>query len=139
MIYRITGENVIERMGYNITGDNAFDVLSTSIREASKQMYQCILQHPCGNYIVYENGYKSGRRMISESLLLPIRKNPDGDPTFVLAYHAHHQGTDIYHPVSEITLGVAILTNEFVDIGSGLPTCDLGTFVSADSYQAESV
>ncbi len=139
MIYRIAGENIIARLGYNPTGNNFFELLPTSRREATKQMYQHILQHPCGHYTVYENEYRSGRRMMSESLMLPIRKDENSKATFVLGYHAHHQGTDVFRPEGKTTLAVAIKTSELVDIGSSVPALDDGTGFSVGIRQAESV
>ena len=137
LVYRIAGENIIARLGYNPTGNNFFDLLPELRRESTIQMCQRILEHPCGHYSTYENEYTSGRRMISESLMLPIRKDEDSETIFVLGYHAHHQGTEIFRPGPKTTLAVTILESELVDIGFGIPVMDIDTDFSVDVRQAK--
>ena len=138
VVYRIAGENIIARLGYNPTGNNFFDLLPELRREATIQMCQRILEYPCGYYSTYENEYTSGRRMISESLMLPIRKEEDSETTFVLGYHAHHQGTGIFRPGPKTTLAVTVLESEVVDIGFGIPVMDNETDFSVDIRHAKS-
>ena len=119
--YRIAGENIINRLGFNPVGNNFLDLLSSEIRANARIANEKILTHPCGHYLVYENEYETGQRMVSESLMLPMKKESDTETNLLLGYHFHHQATGILAPQNQTSLVVHHSTSEFVDIGSGIP------------------
>lgn len=123
--YRIAGENVIDRLGFNPTGTNFLDLVGPELREAAAGGYQLMLGHPCGYYMVYENNYESGHQMKAETLTLPLRKNPDDKINQLICFHADHQLFGIGERSDKTRLVVDWETNAFVDIGNGKPEIDL--------------
>lgn len=121
LTYRIAGENIINRLGFNPVKSNFIDLLAPAIRNDAIATHNKMLAQPCGNYIVYENDYETGRRMITESLMLPLRKNRDASEELLLGYHAHHEATSVLSPRSQTCLVVNHTLSEFVDIGGGVP------------------
>jgi|GEM_PF-2021022 len=121
IVYRIAGENIVARLGFNPTGKNFLDFFDAAIREKSARVNNAGLTNRCGHYAVYENQYESGRRMISESLMLPMRKNAASGIDFIFGYHIHHQATDVYALGARTSLMVDWSVAEFVDIGFGVP------------------
>ena len=119
--YRIAGENIKNRLGFNPVGKNFFNLLSSEIRANARVTNEKIITHPCGHYLVYENEYETGQRMISESLMLPMKKESDTETNLILGYHFHHHATGVLAPQNQTSLVVHHSTNEFVDIGSGIP------------------
>lgn len=119
--YRIAGENIANRLGFNPMGSNFLDLLAVDIRRSACATHEKIFSHPCGHYLVYENEYETGRRMISESLMLPMKKKRDAEVNLLLGYHSHHQSTGVLAPTNKTSLVVHHSTNEFVDIGFGIP------------------
>jgi len=120
-IYRIVGENITSRMGFNPTGKNFFDFIEPETHEETAVAFHAALTQPSGHYALYENQYESGRRMVTESLMLPIRKNSRADANYVLGYHVHHQATDTYSLGARTTFFVDWSISEFFDIGFGVP------------------
>lgn len=121
IVYRITGENIVARLGFNPTGQNFLDLIDPSARAETAFTNKLGLKERCGHYAVYENQYESGRIMMSESLMLPMRKTADGDVNFIFGYHVHHQATDIGVLGARTALGVRWVLAEYVDIGFGFP------------------
>ncbi|MCE7997802.1 MAG: hypothetical protein HEP70_02970 [Rhodobiaceae bacterium] len=121
IVYRITGENIVARLGFNPTGKNFLDLIDPSVRAETALTNKLGLEERCGHYAIYENQYESGRIMMSESLMLPMRKTKDGDIAFIFGYHVHHQATDIGLLGARTALGVRWVLAEYVDIGFGIP------------------
>jgi len=121
IIYRIAGENVAARFGFNPAGTNFLDFLDASIRAEISHIYELSLEQRCGLYAVYESQYESGFKMMSESLMLPIRKSLHGEIAFFLGYHVHHQTTDVDIPGIRTVVGTRWVIVDYVDIGFGIP------------------
>lgn len=121
IIYRIAGEAIVERLGFNPTGQNFLDLIAPSVRAETALTNKTGLDERCGHYAIYENQYESGRRMISESLMLPMRKTAGGRVAFIFGYHVHHKATDIGVLGARTALGVRWIIADFVDIGFGVP------------------
>lgn len=131
ILYRIVGENIVARLGFNPTGKNFLDLIDPSVRTETALTNKLGLEERCGHYAVYENQYESGRIMMSESLMLPMRKTRDGDVAFIFGYHVHHQATDIGLMGARTALGVRWILAEYVDIGFDIPRA------VSDSEQAD--
>eukprot|EP00439_Symbiodinium_sp_Y106_P089291 s1_g1827.t1 len=121
IIYRITGENIVARLGFNPTGSNFLDLIEPSARAETAFTNKLGLEERCGHYSVYENQYESGRRMMSESLMLPMRKSQNDEVNLIFGYHVHHQATDMGLLGARTALGVRWVIAEYVDIGFGIP------------------
>lgn len=121
IIYRIAGENILARLGFNPTGRNFLDLIEPSARAETALTNKLGLEERCGHYAVYENQYESGRRMMSESLMLPMRKSQGQGVNMIFGYHVHHQATDTGVMGARTALGVRWIIAEYVDIGFGVP------------------
>ncbi len=119
--YRIAGEAIVARLGFNPTGRNFLDLIAPTVRNETALTNKAGVETPCGHYSVYENEYESGRRMMSESLMLPMSKSSGSEVNLIFGYHIHHQGTDNYGLGARTLLGVNWVVADFVDIGFGLP------------------
>lgn len=122
IIYRIAGENVTARFGFNPTGANFLELIDASIRSAVSDTTKSCLVQRCGLYAVYESQYESGLKRMNESLMLPIRKTLNGDVAFFLGYHVHHQATDADAPANQTAIGARWVFGDCVDIGFGVPS-----------------
>jgi hypothetical protein len=126
IIYRIAGEAVVARLGFNPTGQNFLDLIAPSARAETALTNRIGLDERCGHYSVYENQYESGRQMMSESLMLPMRKTRGSEVAFIFGYHVHHQATDVGGLGARTALGVRWIIADFVDIGFGVPKATSG-------------
>jgi len=121
LIYKIAGENIIARMGFNPKGINLFDVLPTSAHSILKPVQDALFGYPCGIYVVYENSYATGHHSQTETFLLPLRQNAKTKPNLMLAYNIHHALTGVSETDGKMSLVNRWETASFVDIGFGSP------------------
>jgi len=124
MIYKIAGENIIARMGFNPKGLNLLDVLPVSARDISKSIQEMLFRYPCGFYFVYENSYASGNRSVTETILLPLSKRLGTQPNLFLTYNIHHAPTGVTESGGKMKLVNRFETGAFIDIGSGAPSSE---------------
>ncbi|MEQ9518754.1 MAG: PAS domain-containing protein [Parvibaculum sp.] len=136
VVYRIAGDNVIARLGMNPTGHNFMDLIPPGERVATATANRYCLTHPCGIYLVYDNDYSSGRRMVSESLILPLRKSTDEPANLLLGLHIHHEASGFSPIPGETRLLANLRTASYVDIGAGLPGAEFANPMSVASAVA---
>lgn len=121
ILYRIAGQDVVERLGFNPIGQNVLDLIAQEKRRAAVDLHDVIIRHPCGSYVLYESTFLSGRRARSESITFPMRKDAACEAALFLSYHVHHQPTG-YSETSETTsLGQSHQQADLIDIGFGIP------------------
>ncbi len=119
--YRIAGDAIVDRLGFNPTGVNFLDLLHADQRASSIDGHRLMMTHPCGCYLVYENEFENGSRAILETITLPMRKTPDAAPNLFFSYHSHRSTTGF----AAANAGTALVVNwrrmEHADIGCGEP------------------
>lgn len=121
IIFRIAGENITDRLGFNPAGRNTLDLIAQEKREEAIALHNVILSHPCGSYVVYESIFQSGRKAKSESITFPLRKDASTDTCFFFSYHVHHEATGFSEIGEPTSLGLSEILTELVDIGFGHP------------------
>lgn len=134
IIYRVAGQNIIEKLNFNPTGRNFLDFLAPPVREASILGHELMQQHPCGYYMVYENVFESGHREVMETLTLPLRKSIDDESNLFASCHIDHQLSGFSEQKGDTAMIVNWETSVFIDIGNGKPDSDL---MSDASHLAE--
>ncbi|WOF73762.1 PAS domain-containing protein [Parvibaculaceae bacterium PLY_AMNH_Bact1] len=121
IIFRIAGENITDRLGFNPAGRNTLDLIAQEKREEAVALHKVIIDHPCGSYVVYESVFQSGRKAKSESITFPLRKDASTDTFLFFSYHVHHEATGFTEVGEPTALGLSEIVTELVDIGSGHP------------------
>eukprot|EP00439_Symbiodinium_sp_Y106_P089290 s1_g1826.t1 len=121
IIFRIAGENITDRLGFNPAGRNTLDLIAKEKREEAVALHHVILNHPCGTYVVYESVFQSGKRAKSESITFPLRKDAASDTYFFLSFHLHHEATGFTEVGEATALGLSEIKTELIDIGFGVP------------------
>jgi len=121
IIFRIAGENITDRLGFNPAGCNTLDLIAQEKRDEAVALHNVIINHPCGSYVVYESVFQSGRRAKSESITFPLRKDALTGTFFFLSYHLHHEATGFTEVGEPTALGLSEILTELVDIGFGAP------------------
>ncbi len=121
IIFRIAGENIVERLGFSPTGRNALDLIAPEKRDEAIALHGVIREQPCGSYVVYESVFQSGRRAKSESITFPLTKDAQDNTLFYFSFHLHHEATG-FSPTGESTaLGLSEIQSDLIDIGFGAP------------------
>lgn len=133
--YRIVGEKIVDRMGFNPTGLNLIDLLEPKFGDELPNLHQTMMDHPCGYYSVYENEYDSGARMVTESIVLPMRKTPESKANCAFALHIHHETTSIQPSKGETTLVTRLKKGALIDLGAGIPEIHLPESILSELRQ----
>lgn len=121
IIFRIAGENITDRLGFNPAGRNTLDLIAQEKREEAIALHSVILNHPCGSYVVYESIFQSGRKAKSESITFPLQKDVSADTLFFFSYHVHHEATGVLEVGEPTSLGLSEIYTDLIDIGFGQP------------------
>lgn len=121
IIFRIAGENITDRLGFNPAGRNTLDLIAQEKRDEAIALHSVILNHPCGSYVVYESIFQSGRKAKSESITFPLQKDASSDTRFFFSYHVHHEATGFSEVGEPTALGLSEIHTELIDIGFGSP------------------
>lgn len=121
IIFRIAGENITDRLGFNPAGRNTLDLIAQEKRAEAIALHNVILSHPCGSYVLYESIFQSGRRAKSESITFPLQKDAFADTLFFFSYHVHHEATGFSEVGEPTSLGLSEIHTELIDIGFGQP------------------
>ena len=121
IIFRIAGENITDRLGFNPAGRNTLDLIAQEKRDEAIALHNIILNQPCGSYVVYESVFQSGRRAKSESITFPLYKDASRETVFFFSYHLHHEVTGVAEMGEATALGLSEIMTELVDIGFGSP------------------
>ncbi len=121
IIYRIAGDSIVERLGFNPTGSNFLDLLHADQRPASIDGHQTMIDQPCGCYLVYESEFENGSRAVLETVTLPMRKTKDAETKLFFSLHSHHSTTSLGETTTDTALVVNWRRMEYADIGCGVP------------------
>lgn len=118
---RFVGTAIVERFGYDPTGQNSLLNQREEMREAVGLWYSRLVNQPCGALTKFKNIYSSGREAVAECMFLPLRT--DEWPCFVCLARV----TELldWQTVSPLTITAAdIHGREWIDLGFGLPAAD---------------
>lgn len=121
IIYRIAGDAIVERLGFNPTGMNFLDLLHADQRPTSIDGHQIMKAHPCGCYLVYESEFGNGSRAVLETITLPMRRTEGAATNLFFSFHSHHSTTSVAASTTDTALVVNWRRMEHADIGRGVP------------------
>lgn len=120
---RLAGTELERRWGRNLSGLNYAEVLSPQAFEVTHREFDAICSQPCGSWSLRRLDLRSGQRLQTETLRLPLR-GKTGEISLILSCNSEAGDGDLrdVHDPREI---VTMSEQEFVDIGAGLPefTC----------------
>ncbi|MEQ9518755.1 MAG: PAS domain-containing protein [Parvibaculum sp.] len=121
LLFRLAGENVLEKMGRNLVGRDFLDIIPSVIRRQSLAGHLDMQAKPCGYFMIYENEYVGGQHAFAETLTLPLRKSPDAPADYFLGFHIQNDviGVNLYQKEPALIVGYQL--SSFVDIGFGIP------------------
>jgi hypothetical protein len=136
ILFRIAGDNIVDRLGFNPAGRNTLDLIAQEKREDAIALHHAIISHPCGSYVVYESIFQSGRRAKSESITFPLKKDANSSALFFLSYHIHHEATGVAEVGEATALGLSQLQTSLIDIGFGVPENSVELEISAEREDA---
>ena len=117
---RFTGTAVTERIGYEMTGQNALLLQPENMRPFASKCFQFLVNMPCGAIARYTTSYSSGRESIVRSLYLPLDA-PAGGVRRVVCLHVQEKFLAYHGPTGQTLSATDILGLDWIDIGFGVP------------------
>lgn len=121
IVFRVLGQNMIDRYGFNPTGQNVLQFVSPEMRDVTRAIHQEIIGQPCGFYMEMCSEHRSGAVRRSQNIFYPMRRTADGpvQVCFGCCLHTELERTD---PGAEDLVIMADWTlAKFVDVGFGTP------------------
>jgi hypothetical protein len=116
---RLAGTELERRWGRELTGLSYAEVLSPQAAEVTHCEFDAICRQPCGSWSLRRLDLRSGRRLQTETLRLPLR-DKKGEVGLILSC----SGELSHEPVYDTDLPrevVSVFEQEFFDIGAGIP------------------
>ncbi|HWD58586.1 MAG TPA: PAS domain-containing protein [Stellaceae bacterium] len=116
---RLAGTELERRWGRELSGLTYAEVLSPQAVEVTHCEFDAICRQPCGSWSLRHLDLRSGRRLHTETLRLPLR-DKHGEVSLILSCNGElstEAMRDADHPRQIIT----VFEQAFIDIGAGIP------------------
>jgi hypothetical protein len=116
---RLAGTELERRWGRDLAGLSYAEVLSPQAVDVTHCEFEAICRQPCGSWSLRRLDFRSGRRMQTETLRLPLRAR-DGEVRLILTCNGELSPA-LRHDVDQPREIVTVFEQEFFDIGAGVP------------------
>jgi len=122
VIWRFAGTTIVERMGHDPSGENAFKTQAPAMKSRTASAYQLATcpHQPCGAVARYTNHYSTGREGNVRSLYLPL-ETPAKNYSRLVALTFREDATTLAEPIEYTLTGTKILSIDWIDLGFGIP------------------
>jgi hypothetical protein len=116
---RLAGTEIERRWGRDLAGLSYAEMLSSQAVEVTHCEFDAICRHPCGSWSLRQLDLRSGRRLQTETLRLPLRGR-DGEISLIISCNGElsPEVTIYADQPREIA---TVFDQEFLDIGAGIP------------------
>lgn len=118
--WRFAGTAIVERMGYDPSGQNALSAQSKNLLDRVARAYQNAVTLPCGVLSYYTNHYASGREGNVHTLYLPLEA-PSGETTRLVSLTIRDENATFAEPIERTVTATKIHSIKWIDLGFGVP------------------
>jgi hypothetical protein len=119
-IYRVAGEGLKERIGFNPTGQNYYDFVPEERRTHAAQAMHMAIDVPCGFRSVIEQQYSNGLAVTVETVGFPlITEESEVDGYLIFADQGVAVPTQLALSSSRL-LGANVMRRDLIDLGFGV-------------------
>jgi len=116
---RLAGTELERRWGRDLVGLSYAEVLSSQAVEVTHCEFDAICSQPCGSWSLRRLDLRSGRKLQTETLRLPLR-GKTGEVTLILSCNGE-VSPEVMHDFDKPREVVTVFEQEFFDIGAGTP------------------
>ncbi|MCE9648766.1 MAG: PAS domain-containing protein [Parvibaculum sp.] len=120
VIWRFAGTTIVERMGYDPSGENVLHSQAKNLLDRAARAYRMVTSHPCGGLSYYTNHYSSGREGNVHTLYLPLEA-PSGQTSRLVSLTIREENGVFAEPIERTITGTNILSLDWIDLGFGVP------------------
>jgi hypothetical protein len=119
-IYRLVGENLKNRIGFDPTGLNYYDLVPAIRRDYAMRAMNMVIAKPMGFRADIAQVYSSGEALTIESLGMPLVSHEPGVEGFILFADEAVSRWDRRMAEGTRLLGANVVRRDLVDIGFGV-------------------
>jgi hypothetical protein len=122
VVFTLIGSRHVDRWGRDLTGQDYLSFLPPHDRDAAWQRLRNVVEHPCGTHGYRAELYRSGKVVLLEALILPLRSR-DGRVDRCIAYS--HEAPGYEKARWDFSVGRefrATARERYLDIGNGVPS-----------------
>lgn len=130
-VYRLAGEALQERIGFNPTGRNYYDFVPPERRASAARAMEMVVRRPCGFRALIEQVYEDGAMRTMETLGLPLVDREPGVDGFILFADQALPDPATYLAPGTRWLGANLVRRDLIDLGYGVDA-DFVDLVRAD-------
>lgn len=116
---RLAGTEIERRWGRELSGLTYAEMLSSQAVEVTHCEFDAICRQPCGSWSLRHLELRSGRKLQTETLRLPLR-DKHGDVTLIVSCNGE-LGADLLCEPDQPREIVTVFEQEFFDLGAGIP------------------
>ncbi len=119
-IYRIVGETLRRRLGFNPVGQNYFDYVPEERLEHARRAIFMVVDQPCGFRAEVEQTYSDGRRILIEAVGFPVLSTRAGEDGLGLFCEQTMDRVEIMEKDRPTYLGSNVVRRDLIDLGYGV-------------------
>lgn len=119
-VYRLTGEALQERIGFNPVGRNYYDFVPEPRRAYAARAMEMAVRLPCGFRALVQQNYDDGATRTVETLGLPLAGREPGIDGYILFADQALPDPVTYSAPSKRWLGADIVRRDLIDLGFGV-------------------
>jgi hypothetical protein len=130
-VYRLVGEALKERIGFNPVGQDYYDFVPEGRRAAAARAMEMVVRVKCGFRALVRQSYEDGTTRMIECLGLPLADREPGVDGLILFADQALDGDVSYQRPGKRWLGANLLRRDLIDLGFGVDP-DFVDLVRAD-------
>lgn len=116
---RLAGTEIERRWGRELSGLTYAEMLSTQAVEVTHCEFEAICRQPCGSWSLRHLELRSGRRLQTETLRLPLR-GKNGEVNLIVSCNGE-LNPDLLREPDQPREIITVFEQQFVDLGAGIP------------------
>lgn len=116
---RIAGTEIERRWGRELSGLTYAEMLSSQAVEVTHCEFDAICRQPCGSWSLRHLELRSGRRLQTETLRLPLR-DKNGNVTLIVSCNGE-LNPDLMRAPDQPREIITVFDQQFFDLGAGIP------------------
>jgi hypothetical protein len=119
-VYRLAGDALQERLGFNPAGRNYYDFVPEARRFHAARAMEMAVRYPCGFRGLVTQDYEDGAVRTIEALCLPLADREPGIDGFLLFADQPVPDATVHRAPGPRLLGANILRRDLIDLGFGV-------------------
>jgi len=118
-IYRLAGERLKERMGFNPRGRNYYDFVPEERRQFAANAMHMAIETPCAFRAEIRQQYSTGLEVMIEAAGFPLLSAEPGVDGFIIFADQAISSTEDLDFTTHALLGANVVTRDLIDLGAG--------------------